>query len=164
MDFGLEDKTVLVTGGSKGIGKGVALAFAREGARVAICARDEGPLEKTALEIKTLGAKVLAVPADVTDPGSAMRVIAETVRRFQGLDVLVNNAGGAQKFAGFWELEDEDWRQAYELNVLSIAAFVRGRCGRSPGSGPPRERPRNSISPMTRRRSLSGPRTRPPFP
>ena len=126
MDFGLQDKTVLVTGGSKGIGKGVALAFAREGARVVICARDEGPLEKTALEIKTLGAKVLAVPADVTDPGSAMRVIAETVRRFQGLDVLVNNAGGAQKFAGFWELEDEDWRQAYELNVLSIAAFVRG--------------------------------------
>src|SRR5207253_102731 len=96
MDFGLQNKTVLVTGGSKGIGKGVALASAREGARVAICARDEGPLEKTALEIKTLGAKVLAVPADVTDPGSAMRVIAETVRRFRGLDVLVNNAGGAQ--------------------------------------------------------------------
>ena len=125
MDLGLQNKAVLITGASKGIGKGIALAFAREGARVAICARDEGVLEKTAVEIKTLGAKVLAVPADVTDPGSATRVLAETVRRFQGLDVLINNAGGAEKFAGFWELEDEDWRQVYELNVLSIVAFVR---------------------------------------
>ena len=125
MDLGLRDRVVLVTGASKGIGKSIALACAREGARLAICARDEGPLEKTAAEIKTLGAKVLAVPADVTDPVAPTRVLAQTVRRFQGLDVLINNAGGTDKFEDFWGLDDEDWRQAYELNVLSIVAFVR---------------------------------------
>jgi NAD(P)-dependent dehydrogenase (short-subunit alcohol dehydrogenase family) len=113
MALGLRDRVVLVTGASKGIGKSIALACAREGARLVICARDEGPLEKTADEIKVLGAKVLAVPADVTDPVAATRVLAAAVRRFQGLDVLINNAGGTDKFAGFWELDEEDWRQAY---------------------------------------------------
>jgi NAD(P)-dependent dehydrogenase (short-subunit alcohol dehydrogenase family) len=125
MDLGLRDRVVLITGASKGIGKGIALACAREGARVVICARDEGPLEKTAVEIRALGAKVLAVSADVTDPIAPTRVLAQTLTRFQGLDVLINNAGGTGKFANFGELEDEDWRQAYELNVLSIVGFVR---------------------------------------
>jgi 3-oxoacyl-[acyl-carrier protein] reductase len=124
MDLGLLNKVVLVTGASKGIGKSIALAFAREGARVAICARDEAPLEKTAIEIRSLGAKVLAVSSDVTDPASVKRAVSETVRKFQGLDVLINNAGGAERFAGFWDLSEEDWRQAYELNVLSIVAFA----------------------------------------
>jgi 3-oxoacyl-[acyl-carrier protein] reductase len=124
MDLGLRDKVVLVTGASKGIGNGIALAFAREGARVSICARDEAPLEKTAAEIRRVGGKVLAVSSDVTDQASVQRVVSETVRKFRGLDVLINNAGGAQRFAGFWELTDEDWRQAYELNVLSVVAFA----------------------------------------
>jgi 3-oxoacyl-[acyl-carrier protein] reductase len=138
MELGLQDKVVLITGASKGIGRGIALAFAREGARVALCARDEGPLEKTASEIKALGMKVLAVSADVTDPDAPTRVLAETVRRFRGLDVLINNAGGADKFAGFWALQDEDWRQAYELNVLSIVAFVRAAAPHLKKSSAPR--------------------------
>jgi 3-oxoacyl-[acyl-carrier protein] reductase len=125
MDLGLRDRAVLVTGASKGIGKSIALAFAREGARVAICAREERSLDKAAAEINKLGGKTLAIPADVTDPEAAKRAVTETARRFQGLDILINNAGGAEKFAGFGELLDEDWRQAYELNVLSIVGFIR---------------------------------------
>jgi NAD(P)-dependent dehydrogenase (short-subunit alcohol dehydrogenase family) len=125
MDLGLQNKVVLVTGASKGIGKAIALAFAREGAKVGLCARDEAALEKAAIEIRKTGAKVLAISADVTDPDAGKRVVAETVRKFRGLDILINNAGGAEKFAGFWNLDDEDWRRAYDLNVISIIGLTR---------------------------------------
>jgi 3-oxoacyl-[acyl-carrier protein] reductase len=124
MDLGLQKKVALVTGASKGIGKSIALAFAQEGAHLAICARDAAPLEKTATDIRRAGAKVLAISSDVTDTDSVRRAVSETVHRFQGLDILINNAGGAERFAGFWDLTEEDWRQAYELNVLSIVAFA----------------------------------------
>ena len=125
MDLGLKDKVVLVTGASKGIGRGIALAFAGEGARVGICARGETDLKKVAGEVAAQGAEVFFLTCDVTDRGQVERVMAAVVERFGGLDVLVNNAGGAGRFATFMDLTDEDWRQAWDFNVMSIVWFTR---------------------------------------
>src|SRR3990172_185956 len=94
MDLGLKDKVALVTAASKGLGKATALQFAREGTRVALCARSE-IVEKTADDIRReTSADVLALRADVTQPADVERLIESTVQKFGGLDILVTNAGG----------------------------------------------------------------------
>lgn len=125
MDLGLKNKVVLVTGASKGIGRAIALFFAGEGARVVICARGKGALEKVAGEISNTGGQVMALPCDVTDRAQVDGVVAEVKKRFDRLDVLVNNAGGAGKFGGFLELTDEDWGQAWNFNIMSMVWFTR---------------------------------------
>ena len=109
MDLGLADKVALITGGSEGVGKGIALCLAAEGAKVAICARREGVLEAAAAEVREAsGAEVLAVAADVSDAGQIERLVAATAERFGRIDILVNNAG--RSFAKpFEELSDADW-------------------------------------------------------
>ena len=94
MDLQLTGKIVLVTAASKGLGKATARQFAREGAKVAICARSE-LVDKAAAEIENeTGTEVLAVRADVTQQADIERVINATVDKFGGLDILVTNAGG----------------------------------------------------------------------
>jgi 3-oxoacyl-[acyl-carrier protein] reductase len=93
MDLQLRGKSVLVTGGSRGIGRQIALSFAEEGARVAICARNREQLDKTANEIRELGAACVAMSVDLTLAADCQRVIDETVAAFGGIDILVNNAG-----------------------------------------------------------------------
>ena len=123
MKLGLDGRVALVTGGSKGIGRAIARALAEEGAKVAITARGTGALDKTAAELREFG--VLAVPADATSQEAAGSAVERVVDAFGGLDILVNNAGGAGKFGGFRDLRDEDWRNAFDLNVLSLVHFVR---------------------------------------
>ncbi len=89
---GLDGKVVLVTGGSRGIGKGIARGMAQEGASVAVAARPSAVLEQTAAELQAAGATVLAVPADVTDEAQVEQLFATVMERFGRLDVLVNNA------------------------------------------------------------------------
>ena len=125
MDLGLNGKVAVVAASSKGLGKASALALAREGARVTICARTEADLDAAAEEIKReTGAEVLAVPADLATAEGISSVVAATARRFGGVDVLVNNSGGPAlgKFAGF---TDDDWRRAFEVVTLSFVRFVR---------------------------------------
>jgi 3-oxoacyl-[acyl-carrier protein] reductase len=93
MDLQLRGKSVLVTGGSRGIGRQIALSFAEEGARVAICARNREQLDKTANEIRELGAACVAMSVDLTLAADCQRVIDEIVAAFGGIDILVNNAG-----------------------------------------------------------------------
>ncbi|HKC24000.1 MAG TPA: SDR family oxidoreductase [Thermoanaerobaculia bacterium] len=90
----LSGRVALVTGGGTGICRGIALAFAREGAAVAVTSRKSEPLEKTAGEIEALGARALAVAADVRDPQAVGHAVEETVARLGGLDILVNGAAG----------------------------------------------------------------------
>jgi len=87
------DKVVLVTGASRGIGRAVALAFAREGARLVLAARSAERLAQVEHEIRALGADVLSVPTDVTSAEAVAALVDATVDRFGGIDVLVNNAG-----------------------------------------------------------------------
>ncbi len=89
----LKDRTGLVTGGNAGIGKGIALAFAREGAKVAICGRNEETLKETVKELEALGAEALGIRADVSSSKEVKKLFSEVVGRFGTLDILVNNAG-----------------------------------------------------------------------
>jgi 3-oxoacyl-[acyl-carrier protein] reductase len=125
MDLGLGGKVAIVGASSRGLGKASALALAREGARVTICARSQGPLDRAADEIKAeTRAEVLAVRADLASAEGIHGVVGATVERFGGVDVLVTNSGGPPP-GKFSELGDEDWRQAFELVTLSFVRFVR---------------------------------------
>jgi 3-oxoacyl-[acyl-carrier protein] reductase len=125
VDLGLNGKVALVAASSKGLGKASALALAREGARVTICARTEADLEAAAEEIRReTRAEVLAVPADLTNAEAIQGVVSATVERFGGVDVLVNNSGGPA-LGRFPELTDDDWRQAFEVVTLNFVRFVR---------------------------------------
>ncbi|HEX5849191.1 MAG TPA: SDR family NAD(P)-dependent oxidoreductase, partial [Rubrobacter sp.] len=96
MELGLEGKVALVTGGSKGVGRGVADALAAEGCHLCICSRNEQEVRKAAGEIgeaSSGGARVLAVAADLTDGEDRGRLVEETVRELGAVDILVNNAG-----------------------------------------------------------------------
>src|SRR3972149_2637116 len=95
MDLGLEGKVALVGGSSKGIGRAVALALAKGGCSVAICARDHVPLADAAQTIRErTGAQVLSLVCDMARHEDIKRLVAETVKTFGRLDIVVNNAGG----------------------------------------------------------------------
>lgn len=125
MDLHLRGKVALVCGASRGLGRAVALALAREGARVAICARRPEPLETAAAEIRARSAgTVEPIVADVASAEDVRRLVATTVERFGGLDVLVTNAGGPR--AGrFEELADADWLAAVDLLLMSVVRLCR---------------------------------------
>lgn len=95
-EYDLKDKTVLITGGSRGLGLVMAREFAREGARLVLCARDEQELEQARLDLEDVGAEVMVVPCDVTNRGEVDAMMAAVNSRFDGVDVLVNNAGVIQ--------------------------------------------------------------------
>ena len=128
MELGLEGKVALVTGGSKGVGRGVADALAAEGCHVCICSRNEEEVRRAAGEIGEVGsggARVLAVAADLTDGEDRGRLVEETVRELGAIDVLVNNAGTV---GGGSTLEDtslEMWRGVFELNLFAAVDLVK---------------------------------------
>lgn len=125
MDLGLDGKVAIVAAASKGLGKASALALAREGARVTICARNEADLSAAAGQIRQeTGAEVLTVPADLTSAEGITGVVAATAERFGGVDVLVNNSGGPAR-GRFADFTDDDWRRAFEVVTLNFVRFVR---------------------------------------
>jgi 3-oxoacyl-[acyl-carrier protein] reductase len=125
VDLGLKGKVALVAASSKGLGKASALALAREGARVTLCARTEADLDAAAGQIRgQTGAEVLAVPADLASADGIHSVVAATAERFGGVDILVNNSGGPAR-GRFAEFTDADWRQAFEAVTLNFVRFVR---------------------------------------
>ena len=91
--FSLKERTVLITGGSRGLGLVMAREFVREGARVAVCARDPDELERAARDLLERGATVLTVRCDVTDRDDVERMVGQVRERLGRIDVLVNNAG-----------------------------------------------------------------------
>lgn len=125
MDLGLKDKVALVTGGSKGIGRAIALELTREGVRVAICGRGKPALDKAVRELDRRGGEAFGQQADVTRPDEIARFVKATVERFHRLDIVVNNAGGISRFARFSDLTDADWDAAFSLNVMSVVRVAR---------------------------------------
>ena len=95
-EFDLNGKTVLITGGSRGLGLVMAREFAREGARLVLCARDETELQRARTDVESLGVEVMTVPCDVTNNQSVTEMIEHIEAHFGGVDVLVNNAGVIQ--------------------------------------------------------------------
>jgi len=125
MDLGLRGKVALVVAASRGFGKAVAWEFAREGARVAICARGEEPLRATALEIVVdTGSEVFPVVADVTRPEDIQRLVSAVEEHFGQIDILVNNAGGPPT-GTFMDFDDEAWEAALQLNLMSTVRLCR---------------------------------------
>jgi 3-oxoacyl-[acyl-carrier protein] reductase len=124
MDLGLQGKVALVTGASRGIGRGIALGLAAEGADVVMCARGERELEAAADAVRALGAEAAAVALDVTAGGAAERLVDAARDRFGRLDVVVGNVGsGARK--DFADTTDDDWARMLELNFLSHVRTAR---------------------------------------
>ena len=117
-DLSLKGKTALVTGGSRGIGKGIALMFAEAGADVAVCSRHLEELEAAAGEIKKLGRRALAVVADVTLKADVDNLVEKTVAEFGGIDILVNNAGTVV-VKPIPEHTEEDWDRVMDINLKS---------------------------------------------
>jgi 3-oxoacyl-[acyl-carrier protein] reductase len=95
LDLMLQDRVALVTAASQGLGKAAALQLSREGARIAICSRDEASLNAAAGTIRAeTGGRVLAIPTDVTNGQAVERMISRVVEEYGGLDILITNAGG----------------------------------------------------------------------
>jgi 3-oxoacyl-[acyl-carrier protein] reductase len=125
MDLGLAGRVAVVGASSRGLGKASALALAREGARVTICARIAADLAAASADIQgQTGGEVLTVRADLTTAAGVESVVAATVERFGGVDILVNNSGGPA-LGRFADLTDDDWRQGFEVVTLNFVRFIR---------------------------------------
>ena len=138
----LQGYRTLVTGASSGIGQGVAVAFARAGASVAVNYRsDADGAAETVRQIEDAGGTGFALGADVSDPDDVRSLFADAVERLGGLDVLVANAG-MQKDAPALEMSVEDWRQVIDVNLtgqfLCCQAAARQFVAQGPGTGPAR--------------------------
>jgi len=114
MDF--SEKVVIVTGSSRGIGKELALAFAREGATVVISGRNAATLENVLAEIKALGSNAIAVPADVANVEEAGNLVKKTIETYGRLDVLVNNAGITRDNL-LMRMSEADWDDVLSTNL-----------------------------------------------
>jgi 3-oxoacyl-[acyl-carrier protein] reductase len=124
MELDLKDRVALVTGASKGIGRAIALALAREGAKLCLVSRDEANLAAARDEIeRATGARCRTIAGDVGDPALAARAVREAAVDGR-LDILVNNAGGPPA-GGFSEHDDAAWSAAFDRSLMAPVRFTR---------------------------------------
>ena len=127
MDLGVRDRVAAVAGASKGLGRAVALALAREGALVAVCARGEDALQRTAGELAEAAGgadRVLALPLDITEPDGPRRFVEETAGRFGGVHIAVPNAGGPPPGSAL-AFDDDAYVAAFEANCMASIRMAR---------------------------------------
>jgi len=125
MDLGLTGKTVIITGGSGGIGRGLVLAFAAEGANVVIATRDATQGQVVADAASELSGRAVVISTDVTEPSSVQSMVAATRAKFKTVDVLVNNAGGAYHPRPILEKERSEWEWEINLNIWGVVNCTR---------------------------------------
>jgi len=124
MDLGLNGKVALVTGSSRGIGRGIALTFADEGCDVLLTGRDEALLDETAATIRGKGRKAIVVNVDLCEEHAPSKLIEAVQREFGHLDVLVNNAGTTKR-GDFFALTDADWQDGFALKFFAHVRLAR---------------------------------------
>jgi 2-deoxy-D-gluconate 3-dehydrogenase len=124
-DRALEGKVAVITGGSKGIGKAIALALSQAGAAVALAARGEEDLAAAVKEIEAAGGEALPVPTDVTDQDQVQALIDRTVERFGTLDILVNNAGAAPFMSTLDQMRMDGFDKYFRVNFTSAVLCTR---------------------------------------
>jgi NAD(P)-dependent dehydrogenase (short-subunit alcohol dehydrogenase family) len=117
-----EGKAAFITGAASGIGRATAIAFAAEGARVAVTDRDEAALQETAQHVKAAGAEVVAITCDVSKPDEVQAAVAQAVKAFGRIDCAFNNAGVENKATPLAEIEIEEWDRILGINLRG--AFV----------------------------------------
>lgn len=134
----LSGKRALVTGASRGIGRAIAIAYAAEGADVALLARDAVKLGEVAAEIEAFGQRALVLPCDVTDAEAIHAAVASAVAELGGIDIVVNNAGGNSFSRPLADLRHSGWTKTFALNVDStvhvLQAVLPGMLERGSGS------------------------------
>jgi 3-oxoacyl-[acyl-carrier protein] reductase len=113
----LQDKVAVITGGGRGIGKAIALAYAREGAKLAVCARTASEIEETAKEIRLIKAEAEGWVCDVSVEESVKELIKNVVEKFGRIDILVNNAGVMTRPVATTELEVKKWDYTMAVNL-----------------------------------------------
>ena len=118
------DRTVLVTGASRGIGRSIALRFAEEGARVALVARAEADLLQTATLVEKTGTRAIAIPTDIRDRAGVEACVERVEAELGPVDVLVNNAG-VFLWRPFLQLSAEEWDLVIATNLTGAANFCR---------------------------------------
>jgi 2-deoxy-D-gluconate 3-dehydrogenase len=121
----LDGKVALVTGGSKGIGRAIALAFAEAGADVALAARGADALEKTRGEVEERGRRALAVPTDVADEEQVRALVERTASELGGIDILVNNAGAAPFLSTVDSIRLSGFEKYFRINFMSAVFAIQ---------------------------------------
>jgi NAD(P)-dependent dehydrogenase (short-subunit alcohol dehydrogenase family) len=133
----LRDKIAVVTGGGRGIGRAIALAYAREGADLVLASRSREALEETRAMVEALGRKALVVPTDIRQEESVRKLAERAVNIFGPIDILVNNSGIGGPTATLWEIAPAEWEETFAVNVtgtyLCCRAFLPGMIERRSG-------------------------------
>jgi 3-oxoacyl-[acyl-carrier protein] reductase len=124
MDLKLRGKVALVTGGSRGIGRAIALRLAEEGADVAICGRTQATIDSTLETLRGHGTRVHGVIADVMQPGEVERFVGESTEALGGADLVVANVGGSTA-QSLLEATPEDWISTFEMNLFHAARMIK---------------------------------------
>ncbi len=120
----LENKTIIVTGSGRGIGKYIAKRLGREGANTVVTARTEEDIEKTCNEINDEGGNAIFITGDVTREDDVRKVVNNTIKKFGKVDVLVNNAGaGLRKY--LWETKAEEYEEIMDVNVKGVFFYMK---------------------------------------
>jgi NAD(P)-dependent dehydrogenase (short-subunit alcohol dehydrogenase family) len=134
----LKDKIAVITGGGRGIGREISLAFARGGADVVLAARSVEALEDTRVQVENLGRKALVMPTDIRQPDSVNNLAQRVLSHFGRVDVLVNNSGVGGPSAPLWEIDPSAWEETFAVNVrgtyLCCRAFLPAMIERCSGS------------------------------
>jgi NAD(P)-dependent dehydrogenase (short-subunit alcohol dehydrogenase family) len=116
--FNLKDKVAIVTGSSRGIGLAIAKRYAEQGAKVVLSSRKQESLDPIAEEMRNAGHDVVAIAAHNGKKDMLNNLIAQTVERFGGLDILVNNAATNPHFGSMLDSEDSQWQKTFEVNIM----------------------------------------------
>ena len=122
--FRMDDQVAIITGAGRGIGKGIALAFAEMGADVVCAARTEAEIEETATRVRAFGRRALAVRCDATEPAQLESLVATAMKEFGRIDQVVNNAGGYPPMS-FLDTELSSWEWCVKFNLTSAFVLTR---------------------------------------
>ena len=121
----LDGRVAVITGAGRGIGRAIALAYAREGAKLALAARSESELREAVSAVSELGAEAVAVPTDVTSPDDTERLAGRVAQRFGRIDVLVNNAGISGPIGSLQDNDVADWVNTVSVNLTGTFLVCR---------------------------------------